>query len=541
MPKANLNPRPLSQRPEIPVQNDIIQNPVSASRLNFYAKLGIFLALIFWFGFFMAEKVDLSNTDLGRHLKNGEIIWNEGLKMGQASTVLNSNFYSYTNPDFPFVNHHWISGVFFFMVQKAVGFSGLSIFYILLSLLTFIIFFLIAYRESDFTTAAALSFFLIPLMAERREIRPEIFSYFFSAMFFLLLWLWRKDEFSWRWLFLLPVMMVFWVNAHIFFFLGFLLIGAFIFSEFVRKNWRGFKELAIIFFFTAAAALINPFGIKGALHPLNVYKNYGYTVAEEKSVWFVENYGLINSNFLLAKIAAGLIIGTLLIAIIINWRKISLPSALLGIFFVFMGLVQIRNLTLLGFFALPVLASQSTKIFSIKEGKGKGMAKENALTLLYITLVIFAAVNSFQFLSLHWHDKGIGLANGNQKAAEFFRKENIQGPFFNNYDIGGYLIYNFFPGQKVFVDNRPEVYPNSFFSQIYKPMQEDPAIFQKIDQDYNFNAVFFYRRDITPWGINFLKIIKENPAWTKVFEDDYAVIYLKKNEANQSIIEKYQI
>jgi hypothetical protein len=499
----------------------------------------IFLTLLIWLGIFMAEKIDLTTADLGRHVKNGELILNEGLRMGGNSTVLNSNFYSFTHPDFPFVNHHWLSGVFFYVVQKLAGFSGLSIFYILLGILTFIIFFLIAYRESDFSTSVVLAVFLIPLMAERREIRPEIFSYFFSAVFFLLLWLWKKKEYSWRWLSILPIIMIIWVNTHIYFFLGYVLVGSFVLSEFFRKNWKRFKELAIILFLTAAATLINPFGLKGALHPLNVYKNYGYTVAEEKSVWFVENYGIVNSNFFLAKIAAGLIAVTILLALLVNWRKSSLPNILLGIFFAAIGLVQIRNLTLLGFFALPVLASQSEKIFSIKAEKEKGLAKENALTLFYIALVIFAVVNSWQFLSLHWGERGIGLASGNQKAAEFFKKNNIKGQIFNNYDIGGYLIWNLFPQEKVFVDNRPEVYPNSFFSEVYKPMQEDPAIFKKIDQEYNFNSIFFNKNDITPWGMNFLKDIKENQNWAKVFEDDYAVIYLKKNEVNEKLIERH--
>ena len=88
--------------------------------------------------------------------------------------------------------------------------------------------------------------------------------------------------------------------------------------------------------------------------------------------------------------------------------------------------------------------------------------------MFYITLVIFAAVNSYQFLSSHWQEKGIGLAKDDQKAAEFFKKENIQGPIFNNYDIGGYLIYYLYPGQKVFVDNRPEVYPKEFLQNVHK-------------------------------------------------------------------------
>ena len=79
------------------------------------------------------------------------------------------------------------------------------------------------------------------------------------------------------------------------------------------------------------------------------------------------------------------------------------------------------------------------------------------------------------------------------------------------------MIWELFPREKVFVDNRPAEYPGEFFTNIYKPMQENADVFEKVDQEYNFNAVFFYRHDITPWGMNFLKIIKENSDWAKVY------------------------
>ena len=166
-------------------------------------------------------------------------------------------------------------------------------------------------------------------------------------------------------------------------------------------------------------------------------------------------------------------------------------------------------------------------IFFLDE-KEKNTAKENGLAVIYIFICILAIFSSYQFISYHSRGRGLGLLPENEKAAEFFRKENIKGPIFNNYDLGGYLIWELFPGEKVFVDNRPAEYPGSFFSDVYKPMQETAAIFEKVDKEYNFNTVFFYRNDITPWAMNFLKVIRENPAWTKVFEDDFAVVYVKR-------------
>jgi len=516
----------------------------------FYLKLVIFILLLAWFGFLMAEKIDLTTADLGRHLKNGEIILSQGLKMGEANTVLDSNFYSYTNQDYPFVNHHWASGVVFFLIYELAGFSGLSISYIFLSVLIFSIAFYIACRESNFTVAAILSILLIPLMAERREIRPEIFSYFFAVVFFLLLWLWSRKKISVRWLFLLPILMIFWVNFHIYFFLGLFIIGVFLVSEiggtiFSRLTDDAFEEkiqkikrLFALFFLSFAATFLNPSGLAGAIHPFNVYKNYGYTVAEEKSVWFVENYGIVNSNYLLIKAVLILIILSFILLFVLNRKKIFAPYLMLAVFFGAIGLAQIRNFTLFGFFVLPILASNFENIFTPSR-KDNLPAKENGLALMYIAVFLVAIYANFQFVSLHRGNRGVGLLPGNESAADFLRNEKIAGPIFNNYDIGGYLIWNLPENEKVFVDNRPEAYPDSFFSGVYKPMQENPDIFKKIDQQYNFNTVVFSRNDITPWGMNFLKMIKEDQGWAPVFEDTYAVIYLKKNEISQPIIEKY--
>jgi hypothetical protein len=210
-----------------------------------------------------------------------------------------------------------------------------------------------------------------------------------------------------------------------------------------------------------------------------------------------------------------------------NRRKITISILITAVFFGALGWLAIRNFTLLGFFALPILSYNFYNIFRQKKGE-TNYAKENGVAVLYIVLAALGFYGSIQYISAHGRESGIGLKPGVENAADFLRKEKIAGPLFNNYDFGGYLIWELFPGEKVFVDNRPAEYPGSFFSDVYKPMQETAAIFEKVDQEYNFNAVFFYRRDITPWGTNFLKVIEINPAWAKVFEDDYAVIFVKK-------------
>ncbi len=136
---------------------------------------------------------------------------------------------------------------------------------------------------------------------------------------------------------------------------------------------------------------------------------------------------------------------------------------------------------------------------------------------------------------------GLGLAPQATASATFFKVNGLQGPIFSNYDIGGYLIYYLAPQEKVFVDNRQEAFPPEFFRDVYVPMQEDNKVWQAKDVQYGFNAIFFYRHDLTPWGQNFLVERIKDPQWAPVYVDAFTIIYLKRNALNQPLIEQFEL
>ena len=275
----------------------------------------ILILLISWYGFFLFHKVDLTTADLGRHIKNGELV------LSGESNILKTNFYSYTEPNFPFINHHWGGGVIFFIAWKISGFAGLSLLYLFLSLLTFCIFFRIAWRESNFYTPFFLSLFLIPLIAQRTEIRPEIFSYFLISLFFWILWKWRKKEISWKWLLILPCLQVFWVNIHIYFIFGPALIGLFLVERLIKKK-KVFNKFGAILVLSGIVCLINPFFIKGFLSPFNIFQNYGYRIVENQSVFFLQRLGIINNpNLILYEIVFAILCLTFVLIFFLRRKK----------------------------------------------------------------------------------------------------------------------------------------------------------------------------------------------------------------------------
>lgn len=507
----------------------------------------LFLALIVWYGFFLVQKTNLITADLGRHIKNGEVILRNGFS-GVDHNILTTNFYSYTNPQFPFLNHHWGSGIIFFLVHYLAGFNGISIFFILLSLVTFCIFFFVAYRKTGFSIPFALSLIFIPLIAERVEIRPEGFSYFFIAIFFLILWQCKEKRLSWHWLFVLPFLELLWVNLHVYFFFGILLIILFLFDDIIAltrghnraDTWQSIKKLAIICIISLGATLINPAGIAGTLYPLTIFTNYGYLIVENQSIWFLKKLNFITPNFLVLKTSLA-IAATSFIALLLRKRDaLSFISLTLACITSLMALLAMRNFTLFAFFAIPIVAANISVALPPPIKRDIEQFHPGFLFILSLILITTFGFN-YQRLGPQSRILGLGLAPNNNASAEFFLAHDIKGPILNNYDIGGYLIYYLWPEEKVFVDNRPEAYPNSFFQETYVPLQENDAVWAETQQTYHFNAIFFSYRDYTPWAQHFLIVRIQDPAWAPVFADDYAIIFLKRNELNANLIAQFEI
>jgi len=492
-----------------------------------------FSGLIIWYGLFLAQKINLTTADLGRHIKNGDMIL-----MGKWDNLY-TNFYSYTHPDYPVFNHHWGSGVIFFLLEKAVGFWGLSLFYILLSLTVFLIFFRLSWQMAGFQISAITSFFLIPLIAERVEVRPEIFTYLFSGLFFWLLWQYRNGKVTFARLLLLPALEIIWVNTHIYFIVGFLLIAAFFLEKLFHRQWQAAKELAFILGGAIAASLINPLGLRGTFLPFLIFSNYGYKIVENQSVWFLQRYGFPNPNLILFEIIFFFLIAFLMIVLIKNRSAFSWALAFIALLLSAMAWLMLRNFTLFGFFVLPILA------YNAKNAVADSWMRQDKNQLLiwssFLLGVILLVAVYFPHISLFSSKFGVGLMPGVNASAEFFKNQKLKGPILNNYDIGGYLIYQLFPDERVFVDNRPEAYPASFLKNDYIPLQENEEKFAEIDQKYNFNVIYFYRHDLTPWGQKFLIDRINDPNWAPVFVDDYAIISLKRNEQNKEIISRYEI
>jgi hypothetical protein len=520
--------------------------PFRQLKMNNKIKIILIILLFAFFCSLLIHEARSLTQDLGRHLKTGEIIW-------KTKNVPKINLFSYTEPTHRFINTHWLSEVVFYGLFNFGGFKALIIFKILIILVSFGIVFGLTFLVSRKSTISfwiifLLSLFTIGIMTERTDIRPEIFSFLIFSLYLFVLFVYLKGTFK-NLIWVLPILQLFWVNFHIYFFLGPALYTAFFLEEAVKnfrtnnnnrflgfnicyKKIKEFKSVFIVGVLIAIATLINPNGISGAFYPLEVMRNYGYTIIENQTPFFLAKFNYhqkIISYFFISFLI-------LIAGFFFNFRKISIFKILTSIFVSFLGLYAIRNFPIFALAMLPITAENFSNFKSILIFK-----MQNFRILEKILFVIFFFILTFGiYRNVSRDNFSLRVPNGAKAAVEFVLDNNINGKMFNNYDVGSYLIWRLYPLKKVFVDNRPEAYSTEFFKNIYIPMQKNEKVWRQYAEKYDFNFVFFEYTDITPWAKDFLARIIEDQDWPMIYHDERVVIFIKRKPSNQDLIEKYK-
>jgi hypothetical protein len=463
--------------------------------------------------------------DLGRHLELGKTILT-------CHCVPRTNLFSFTLPNQPFINHHWLSEVVFFLFQSLGGISSIIFFKVVVILLTFFIMIFTVRKKASIFWICVLSVPYILLFSERFDARPEIFSFLFLSIFILAIERYRQTK-SFTLFYLLPFIQILWTNMHIYFLVGIGLVGFLIIEQLVLYGKKLDKRLLILAGGLLLLTLVNPNGLSGALYPLEVLHGYGYSIEENQNIFFLNSF-FFNVHILIFEIIAPL----LLISMAFIYRKKDLFWILSCLFAVVAAGWMIRNFPLFVIITFPAITYLFTTfekrfLVSVKPASKKVI---NSCIFLGISCIVLITVINHIESPLF----GFGFIDPGKVATDFFIKNNIKGPIFNNFDIGSYLIYRLYPQTKVFVDGRPEAYTVAFFDQ-YKKMQEDPTFFASQSAHYHLNAIIFSQTDATPWAQEFLRNIAVNKQWVPVYADGYIVILLKNNQENKQIIEKYTL
>jgi hypothetical protein len=148
-------------------------------------------------------------------------------------------------------------------------------------------------------------------------------------------------------------------------------------------------------------------------------------------------------------------------------------------------------------------------------------ASFNAVILL--AMAAFVGVHTAQVVR---HESQAELQSFPAGAVSYLQAHTADGPIFNDYDWGGYLIWKLYPSTRVFIDGRADLYANSVSNR-----QDDPALLNQFAETYQFRGS--WRQAIERWNIKTVLVppgsalavgLRSAPGWTVIYEDSQAVI-----------------
>ena len=481
--------------------------------------------------FFATQLINPTNSDIPRHLLSGKIILESLLAGHYPSDVLYTNAFSYTHPDFPFVNHHWFSAVIFYAAFQAGSWPLLHALFLLIFAISVYLSLEMAQRTVPIRNVVTAFVLLLPLLITRTEVRPEVFSYALTVLFISMLSHTRR--LTTKHVVALVFLQLFWANVHIYFVLGLAIIALWGAQLHHTKPFISLKSKrhGTLLLASIVASLCTPHGVAGLLYPFRIFQNYGYEIVENKSVFFLWNWGMHDPVYLHIGVLAAVLFVTFLVRRGGTHWRLHLVSLVFSVWAVF----GVRNIPLAALVSLPIMAA----IVSHLEGHLATLLRTSR-ALSATILLLFSLIGMLFIHQSRWSQaEQAHLGAQDTSAADMFIAKYVKGAVFNNYDIGSYLEWIIYP-TPVYVDNRPEAYPISFFEKSYKNM-DSPSAFQKLDDTHHFSFIVFQYRDLTPWSQNFLRQKTADPDWVAVYANEQILVLVRNTKEHKSLINTYQI
>ena len=444
---------------------------------------------------------------LSRFLADGDPYWH--LVVGEHILRTHSfprvDEYSYTQAGAPWIAKEWLSQILFYSAYSAAGWFGVAFLAAAVAALaSSILFAWLCQRAEPLVavtmTAVTFSLGLVNLLA-----RPLIFFYLLLTLCVCgLVGAVEKRKTPW-WL---PLLVALWANLHASFPIALVLAVLFCFEAVASAPPRERLGVAAKWGLALLAALaatgVTPYGyepflvsfkIVGAkeLGALDEWKSMGFDLPGAYGVAFI-----LVSLAIVASARAG-------------WTRAA-PLLICAALMV----MHVRFFPLFAIVAAPSLA---TPIAHLLPRFASRPFVRSAATERVAVAAVAAACMATMF-SLLFAPKPVPAPRVSPSAAlEAARNWPVSGNVFNDYPLGGFLIFN---GIKTFLDGRTELFLNGFLKKTWdaETGDSDKAFLSLLDE-YHVDWTLFAN------GSQGAEKLRRAKGWRKIFEDKYAVVFIR--------------
>jgi tetratricopeptide (TPR) repeat protein len=516
----------------------------------------------------------VADEDMGWQLATGRYVV-------QHHQIPRTDVLSFTSAGKPWA-YPPFAGLLFYLTYCAFGYAGLSWFCALACLAV------VAYlaRRGDLGSAV-LAMLAVQSIAARTAPRADLFSTVFFAFFLGELWDYHRGAPSRPWL--LPVVMLFWVNLHPGFIAGLGAIGAYLLAEvanlpFAERRQDVRLRLRRIWPWLAACfavTLVNPWGpriyvasltLSGLAAPPEGRLNSNSFIGEFQGVPVSRSllYQLVNVRHMESGLTWSLLVAVILVGLFL-WKR-QLGGALVALVALYSGLAHARYMGLFVITITTLAGPLLTEIFSIisdsrssstaeaRQESGKKVGEttqplvrvsEGVATLITLVLCGVTLLHIADFVSSRTYvvfnaDWRFGAGESSwfpERAAAFIRREQLPGNIFEEYALGGYAAWSLGPHYPDFIDGRGDRLSPDLVAEQLKLYVEGPdSRLWRIEADrWNLNVLL-----VATSGFRGLQKMDpfafcQSATWRPVYMDDVSEVFLRNTPQNRPWIDRLQI
>ena len=478
---------------------------------------GLFALIVFLVFSLLISDQFLADGDPFWHIKAGSVMLEQG-------RLLTQDIFSHTAYGTPWTAHEWLAEIIMAGLHRLAGLEGVILFFILLTAMTFWLLFKVAERLSDEKTALAMVLVALFFSGVHLTARPHLFTWFFLVLTLALL---THGGYRLYWL---PIIIALWANIHGGVVLGLLLQGVFIFGATLeaisqeqtplRLLIRQVKNPLIVLMISLVAIGLNPFGYSILLFPFQVTSD---VFSAHISEWQPPNF----QELWYFRITLLLLV----FALTLRRFRLNWTERLLLLFFLDAALIHSRNISLLFLIMAPFLARALHQILSERFISSRPSESQENLKLsplsgpmlvlgLTMLLLLVGTINhaTLGFLT---PQKAFGVEiKALNRLSAHLKDHQPAGNMFNDYVLGGFLLYALDPPPKVFIDGRADMYGEEIFADYGKIVRSEQKRRQLLDT-YGIDWVVF--REDTGLVFDLL----QSGHWEKRFKEKPYVMLVK--------------
>jgi hypothetical protein len=485
--------------------------------LNILLFFLVYSSAIYFFSFILAD------PDLWGHIRFGK-------EIVSLMSIPMIDPFSYTAYGHGWINHEWISEVLMWLAFNIFGSPGLLIGKMLVGLIVILMITIICFDRK----ASCLSFGIIGaasvfIISPGFMVRPQLMTFLCTSLFFIVLYFYLEKRKNLLWL--LPLIMIFWVNSHGGFIIGagilpVIFIMEYLDCHFNNKNKRHLARFALWGLFTEAAVLVNPYG-----YNLLIFIYDTITLPRQITEW--ESVTLFDLSYMRFKIFSLCVLLAFFIKRHENrWWEIGV--ILFSLVFAFL---HQRHTPILAIFAAPFLVEK----FSLMEWHYKlDLKKYSFLSqgILGLFLILFIVYQLFATVDHHILARFNIIVNPDKypvSAVQFLRDNNIKGNLLVPFDWGEYAIWKLYPNNKVSIDGRFDtVYPIDVINDHFAGAGREEAWHDLINK-YPTDIILAERNPFSQRMIS-----ESSDKWVYIYSDNVSVIFLRNSAINKALVERFK-